>query len=73
LISKPLRDRYGAIIDGLIAHGSYAPSLILFWTWGQNFLSADADLNGIAGPVRNGYSELRAKLHRTGFRFVLIK
>jgi hypothetical protein len=67
------RDRYGSIIDGLIRHGSQAPSLVLFWTWGQAFLAADGDLDGTAIPVRNGYSDLRARLHIAGFHFVLVK
>jgi len=52
------RDRYGAIIDGLIAHASEAPSLILFWTWGRNYPSAESDLDGTAEPVKI-YAELR--------------
>jgi hypothetical protein len=67
------RDRYGAIIDGLIARAGGAPSLILFWTWGRSFPSADGDLDGTAEIVRNGYSELRTTLHKAGFRFVVVK
>jgi 23S rRNA A2030 N6-methylase RlmJ len=67
------RDRYGAIVDGLIARPNEAPSLILFWTWGQSFPSADGDLAGTADAVRSGYSELRTKLHRAGFHFVIVK
>jgi hypothetical protein len=67
------RSRYGAIFDTLIRRGNDAPSLILFWTWGRAFLVADADLDGTATPVKNGYAELRSKLHRAGFRFVLVK
>jgi hypothetical protein len=67
------RDRYGAIIDGLIAHASEAPSLILFWTWGRNYPSAESDLDGTAEPVKNGYAELRAKLHRAGFQIAVVR
>jgi len=67
------RDVYGAIIDGLVSRGPDALPLVLFWTWGNNFPVADADLNGTASPVRNGYAELRAKLHKGGFDFVLVK
>ena len=67
------RDRYGRIVDGLISRGANAPTLILFWTWGRAFPVADADLDGTAQPVRNGYAMLRDKLHGAGFRFVLIK
>jgi hypothetical protein len=67
------RDLYGAIIDGLVSRRPDAASLILFWTWGRAFPVAHADLHGTARPVRNGYAELRAKLHEGGFDFVLIK
>jgi hypothetical protein len=67
------RNRYGAIIDGLVSHGPDAPSLVLFWTWGRAFPVADGDLDGTAVPVRNGYADLRAKLHNAGIRFVLVK
>ncbi|GEM_PF-320232 len=67
------RDRYGAIIDGLVSRGPDAPSLVLFWTWGKAFPVADADLDGTASPVPNGYAELRAKLHKAGFAFILIR
>jgi hypothetical protein len=66
------RDRYGAVIQGLLGRGADAPSLILFWTWGRAFPVADGDLNGTNHPVRNGYQELRAKLHNAGFRFVRV-
>ncbi len=61
---QPRRDRYGAIFEALIRHGTDAPSLILFWTWGRAFPVADGDLDGTARPVRNGYATLRAKLHK---------
>ena len=67
------RDHYGAIVDGLVKHGPDAPSLVLFWTWGRAFPVAAGDLDGTATPVRNGYADLRAKLHNAGFRFVLVK
>jgi hypothetical protein len=67
------RDRFGAIIDGLPHHGSDAPSLVLFWTWGRAFPAADGDLDGTARHVRNGYADLRAKLHNAGLHFVLVK
>ena len=67
------RDRYGAMIDGLVSRGADAPSLVLFWTWGRAFPVADGDLEGSARPVRNGYSDLRSKLHKAGFHFVLVK
>jgi 23S rRNA A2030 N6-methylase RlmJ len=66
------RDRYGAIVDGLLSHGTEAPSLILCWTWGNAFPVADADLRGTAKPVRNGYQELREKIHKSGFHFLVI-
>lgn len=67
------RDRYGAIIDGLVGRRPDAPCIILFWTWGRAFPVAHADLHGTAKSVKNGYAELRAKLHEGGFDFVLIK
>jgi 23S rRNA A2030 N6-methylase RlmJ len=67
------RDRYGAIIETLVARAGEAPSLILFWTWGQSFPSADGDLRGSAAVVRNGYSELRTKLHKASFHFIIVK
>jgi hypothetical protein len=67
------RDCYGAIIDGLVSRGRDAPSLVLFWTWGRAFPVAEGDLEGTASPVPNGYSELRAKLHKAGLQFVLVK
>jgi hypothetical protein len=67
------RDRYGVIIDGLIRHGPYAPSLVLFWTWGRAFPIAEGDLNGTIEPVKNGYQDLRGKLHRAGFQFIEVK
>jgi hypothetical protein len=67
------RDCYGAIIDGLVSRGLDAPSLVLFWTWGQAFPVAEGDLEGTASTVVNGYAELRAKLHKAGFHFVLVK
>lgn len=72
-VDQHKRDRYGAIIDGLVAHGLDAPSLVLFWTWGRAFPVAESDLDGTATPVRNGYADLRAKLHEAGFHFVLVK
>src|SRR5579864_3104062 len=67
------RDRYGAIIDALARRGADAPSLILFWTWGRAFPIAEGDLNGTIEPVRNGYTELRARLLAAGLHFVLVK
>jgi hypothetical protein len=66
------RNRYAAIVDGLLSSGTDAPSLILFWTWGNNFRAADADLNGTATPAKNGYQELRAKFHGAGLHFLVI-
>lgn len=68
----PRRNHYGAIVDGLLSHGTDAPSLILFWTWGNAFPVAEADLSGTARPVRNGYQELSAKFHKAGCHFVVI-
>jgi hypothetical protein len=70
---QPQRDRYGTIIDRLIARGGEAPSLILFWTWGRHFPAADGDLDGTAEPVRHGYSNLRGKLHEAGLHLVIVK
>lgn len=67
------RDHFLRIITNLIGRGDDAPSLILFWTWGQAFLAAEGDLNGTAKSVNNGYRELRDKLHNAGFHFVLVK
>lgn len=67
------RDRYRSIMEGLLAHGTAAPSLILFWTWGRAFPIAEGDLNGTNDTVRNGYAELRTKLHQAGVQFVLVK
>jgi hypothetical protein len=67
------RNRYGAIVDGLIRHGADATSLILFWTWGNAFPVARGDLNGTNEPVKNGYHELRSRLHLKEFRFVRVK
>lgn len=41
------RNRYGAIVEGLVHRGPDAPSLILFWTWGRAFLSADGDRKSV--------------------------
>jgi hypothetical protein len=67
------RNRYCAIIEGLVNRGPDAPSLVLFWTWGRAFPIADGDLDGTATLVRNGYAALKAKLHNAGFHFVLVK
>jgi hypothetical protein len=67
------RNRYGAIVDALINHRDDAPSLILFWTWGNAFLVARGDLNGTNKPVKNGYHELRSRLHLKEFRFLRVK
>jgi hypothetical protein len=67
------RDRYGAIIDGLIQHGPDAPSMVLFWTWGRAFPIAEGDLNGAIEPVKNGYQDLRGRLHGAGFQFIEVK
>jgi hypothetical protein len=70
---QPKRNRYGAMVDALVSRGDDAPSLILFWTWGQNFPVARGDLNGTNKPVKNGYQDLRSRLHRKEFHFVLVK
>lgn len=62
------RDRYRSIMEGLLAHGTAAPSLILFWTWGRAFPIAEGDLNGTNDTVRNGYAELRTKSTRRPVR-----
>lgn len=70
------RDRYGAIVDGILRRGADAPSLILFWTWGQNHTVAKEDLDGPnkpVKPVQNGYKELRDKFHNAECHFVRVK
>lgn len=67
------RDRYAAVLDALVRRGPDAPCLVLFWTWGRAFRIAEGDLNGTTKPVKNGYQELRRKLHKAGLHFVLIR
>jgi len=67
------RNRYGTIVDSVIRRGTDAPSLILFWTWGRAFPIAEGDLDGSGKPVKNGYQELRARLHLAGFHFIRVK
>ena len=67
------RDLYSAIVDGLIGRLPDAPSLILFWTWGRSFPVADGDVNGTGKPVKNGYADLRTRLHASGLRIVVVK
>ncbi|MGB9485810.1 MAG: hypothetical protein WCD04_06840 [Terriglobia bacterium] len=69
---QPQRDRYRSILGRLIALGQESPSLILFWTWGQNFPVAKGDLEGTNRPVRNGYQELRGLLHGAGRPFIRV-
>lgn len=66
------RDRYRRVFDTLLAHGSDAPSLILFWTWGQAFCAAEGDLKGTRASVANGYQCLRDLLHHAGRRFIRV-
>ncbi len=66
------RNRYGAMVDALIRHREDAPSLILFWTWGQNFPVARGDMSGTNKPVKNGYQELQNRLHLKEFHFVRV-
>jgi hypothetical protein len=69
------RDCYAAIIDRMLQHGPNAPSLILFWTWGRAFPSAEKDINNTNEPEKrrkNGYEDLMAKFHKAGFRFVRV-
>ena len=66
------RNRYGAVLDGLLRCGADCPSLILFWTWGRAFPVADGDLSGTNQPVKNGYQDLRAKLHKANVHFVRV-
>jgi hypothetical protein len=67
------RDRYGALVDSLIRRGADAPSLILFWTWGQAFDAADGDLADTHKSVKNGYQDLRDRFHKAEFEFVLVR
>ena len=67
------RDRYGSIVETLLRRQSNASCLVLFWTWGRAFLVADSDLAGTNDPVRNGYQELRAKLHAADRHVILVK
>lgn len=60
------RDRYGRIVDTVIAKGRESPLLVLFWTWGHAFTAADGDLQGTNRRVSNGYQELRARLLGAG-------
>ena len=65
------RNRYGRIIDSLIDRED-SPLLILFWTWGQAFLAAAGDLKNTNTPVRQGYQDLRDRLHRAGRHFIRV-
>ena len=67
-----IRDRYGHIVDTLITQGRESPMLILFWTWGQAFAAADGDLKDTNPVVRNGYQDLRSRLHDEGRHFIRI-
>ena len=69
---QPLRNRYRQIMERLIARGDESPGLILFWTWGNAFLSADGDLNSINTPVANGYYGLRDRLHQVNRHFIRV-
>jgi hypothetical protein len=67
------RDTYGRIVDALITRGGDSPLLILFWTWGQDNVGADADLSGSGDIVKNGYQDLLGRLHTAGMRVVLVR
>lgn len=60
------RDRYGRIVDTVIAKGQESPLLVLFWTWGRAFCAADGDLQDTNLRVSNGYQDLRARLLEAG-------
>ncbi len=60
------RDRYGRIVDTIIAKGQEAPLLVLFWTWGRAFCVAEGDLRDTNRPVSNGYQDLQARLIGAG-------
>ena len=67
------RDRYRAIISGLIGRHNDAPSCIIFWTWGRAFPIAVGDLTGTSSPVLNGYQDLRSVLHTAELKFILVE
>ncbi|HEV7674981.1 MAG TPA: hypothetical protein VGQ12_10660 [Candidatus Angelobacter sp.] len=67
------RNRYKAIVDGLISCKNDAPLCIIFWTWGRHFPIAMGDLIGINTPVQNGYQDLRSILHTVGLKFILVE
>ena len=60
------RDRYGRIVDTVIAKGQKSPLLVFFWTWGHAFRAADGDLQDTNPRVPNGYQDLRARLLKAG-------
>lgn len=67
------RDRYGYIIDTVIAQGQKSPLLVLFWTWGRDFRGAEGDLQNTNCPViSNGYQDLRARLCDAGRHLISI-
>lgn len=69
---QPQRDRYGQIIDAVCEPSQESPLLVLFWTWGRNFPAADGDLNDSNHRIRNGYQDLRCRLHKAGRSFIRI-
>ena len=66
------RDRYGQIVDAVCELNQESPLLVLFWTWGRAFPAADGDLNDSNHRIRNGYQDLRCRLHKAGRHFIRI-
>lgn len=66
------RDRYGRIVDVVIAQGQTSPLLVLFWTWGRAFPVAEGDLQDTNPRVSNGYQDLRIRLLEAGRQLISI-
>ncbi len=70
----PRRARYGRIFDRLAARGhDDRPSLIMFWTWGNNQVISRRDIYDPSGErIKNGYQAIRKALHNKGVRFIRV-
>lgn len=66
------RDRYGRIVDAVIAQRQKSPLLVMFWTWGRAFRAAEGDLQDTNRRVANGYQDLRARLLEAGRQLISI-
>ena len=66
------RDRYGRIVDAVIAQGQQSPLLVLFWTWGRAFPVAEGDLRDTNRRVSNGYQDLLDRLLQAGRNLISV-